>query len=112
MQHRQTGFRRDGRSAHRLQQWIRENRGLIDELGLPADVIETRADFDYLLLHGYNGAGWQTERPWFKVFDASDARHRRFWDLLESYIAVFYADSVDSARDMLTRRFRPPGGAA
>jgi hypothetical protein len=112
MQHRQTGFRRNGRSEHRWHQWIRENRELIDELELPADVVETRADFDYLLLHQSNRAGWQREQPWFELWDRGDPRYGRFWELVEAYIKVFYADDIEGARAMLASRFPPPGGAA
>lgn len=110
MPNRQTGFLRDGRSAHRWQQWVRDHRDLIDELGLPADVVATREEFDYLLLHQYSRAGYQGVAPWFKTFYPSDPRRERFWDLLESYIPAFYPNSVSSARDMLWRRFGKPGG--
>ena len=112
MQHRQHGFRRDGRPLHRWRQWVREHRALIDELGLPADVVETRRDFDHLLLHQYSRAGWERERPWFELFDRDDPRYERFWELLEDYIKVFYAGDVESARAMLASRFPPPGGSA
>ena len=91
--------------------WRPVRRPLLDELGLPADVVETRADFDYLLLPQYNRAGYQREQPRFELWGRGDPSYDRFWELLEAYIKVFYADDVESARAMLASRFPPPDAA-
>ncbi len=111
MQHRQTSFRRDGRRAHEWRRWVAANRTLIDEVALPADVVATRQDFDYLLQHGYNRAGWWNEQPWFEVDKAPDRRDGRFWNLLESYVSAFHP-VADRPRqlEVLARSFRPTDG--
>ena len=113
MQHEHTGFRRDGRQAHEWRCWVAANRDLIDEIGLPADVIATREDFEYLLQHGYNRAGWRNEQPWFEILQADAPKQAQFWALLKKYVVAFYAN-FDQPRQLeaLARSFRPPGDAA
>src|SRR4051812_37491095 len=92
MPHRTTGFRHDGKRSHEWRRWVEVNRTLIEALSIPADVTATQQDFEYLLHHGYNRAGWWNEQPWFEIrrMDAVDASCRdRFWMLLESYVAAF-----------------------
>ena len=51
-------------------------------------------------------------RAWSSFLRALVGRYGpdgRFWELLDSYIKVFYADGVDGARAMLASRFPPPG---
>src|SRR5829696_8491799 len=113
MPHQQAGFRRDGREAHKWQRWVAANRGLIDELALPADVVATRQDFEYVLQHGYNRAGWWNKQPPFELSRAEGPMQARFWVLVESYVRDFYPPA-DRPRELevLARSFRPTGGAA
>lgn len=113
MQHNQTGFRRDGQQAHDWCRWVSANRSLITEVGIPADVVATRQEFEYLLQHGYNRAGWWNEQPWFEIASARSHKQAQFWVLLQSYVTAFYA-AADRERELqiLAHSFRSDGGPA
>jgi hypothetical protein len=48
MQHKHTGYRRNGRQVHEWRRWVATNRDSIDDIALAADVVATRQDFEYL----------------------------------------------------------------
>jgi hypothetical protein len=48
MQHKHTGYRRNGRQVHEWRRWVAANRDSIDDIALAADVVATRQDFEYL----------------------------------------------------------------
>jgi hypothetical protein len=62
---------------------------LIELSGIPADTVSTEDSFDYLLLHGYNKAGWWNESPWFEVGELSPDPRQHFIELVKCYDQEF-----------------------
>src|SRR5262245_5841208 len=55
------GFRRDGKAAHeesrQWQAWLGAHAELLRDCGLPPGVLQSRADWEYLLRFGYHCGG-------------------------------------------------------
>ena len=77
------GFRRDGKKAHAetrsWQAWLAEYAELLRAAGLPPQVLRSRADWEYVLRHGYHG--WP--RIDFLLEELTAPERRAFRRLLE-----------------------------
>ena len=95
-------FRRDGRSIHCWQTWLQSWKPVADACGLPSDVLASQEDFEYLLMHGYNRAGWHNEAPWFEINRLMPEQLDAFRNLVESFVETFStADERDRTKGNL-----------
>ena len=85
-------FRRDGDRAYRWARWVQDREATIRAAGLPADTVATQRDFEYLLLHGYNAAGWTKQAPWFDPDSLTVEQRRSLRHLVEEYVRDFWPD--------------------
>ena len=47
--------------------WLQEHWHLVEDAGLPADVIVSEEKFTYFITYTYNQDGWLGIAPWFSV---------------------------------------------
>jgi hypothetical protein len=63
---------------------------LIERADLPSDTTTTQRNFEYLLRHGYNAAGWSKDAPWFEVDKLAAAQQQALRALIENYVREFH----------------------
>jgi hypothetical protein len=83
-------FRRDGGRAYRWARWVEERAAILRGAGLPADTVASQRDFEYLLLHGYNAAGWTKQAPWFDADSLTREQRETLRRLIDEYVRDFW----------------------
>jgi hypothetical protein len=92
-------FRRDGDLAHRWTRWVQDREVIIRAAGLPADTVATQRDFEYVLLHGYNAAGWTKKAPWFDPDSLTAEQRGSLRRLVDEYVRDFWPEPRSGDQD-------------
>jgi hypothetical protein len=85
------GFRRNGKAAHdRARQWrlwLEAHAKLLRQCGLPASVLCSRKDWDYLLRYGYHCRAAYPDID-FRLEELSSSQRNAFRELLEQTLSA------------------------